>query len=77
MLECFECLLLKGLKKLLIIGGGFGGCTVVHEYSKKENWEITLVEPNAELGGGVRTRFKSDILIHLDPDIFLHKRVRV
>ena len=45
------------MKKVLIIGGGFGGCTAVHELSKKNGWEITLVNPSEELGGGVRTNF--------------------
>ena len=64
----------KGLKKLLIIGGGFGGCTIVHEYSKKHDWEITVVEPNSEFGGGVRTRFKSGHPYTFGPRHFLTQK---
>ena len=46
-------------KKLLIIGGGFGGCTAARLFGKDGGWDITLIESSNELGGGVRTRFKS------------------
>ncbi len=59
------------MKKLLVIGGGFGGCTAVHEFSKKSNWEITLAEPNNLLGGGVRTNFKSGHPFTYGPRHFL------
>lgn len=62
------------MKKLLIIGGGFGGCTIVHEYSKKKDWEITVVEPNSEFGGGVRTRFKSGHPYTFGPRHFLTQK---
>lgn len=59
------------MKKLLVIGGGFGGCTAIHEFSKKSNWEITLAEPNKLLGGGVRTNFKSGHPYTFGPRHFL------
>ena len=59
------------MKKVLIIGGGFGGCTAIHELSKKNGWNITLAEPSKKLGGGVRTRFKSGHPYTLGPRHFL------
>jgi UDP-galactopyranose mutase len=47
----------KNIKKVLIIGGGFAGCTTAHELSKLDNYDITLVEKSAYLGAGVRTFF--------------------
>jgi len=62
---------IKDMKKLLVIGGGFGGCTAIHEFSKKSNWEITLAEPSKKLGGGVRTNFKSGHPYTFGPRHFL------
>ena len=62
------------LKKLLIIGGGFGGCAAIHEFSQKSGWDITLVEPNPELGAGVRTRFKSGHPYTFGPRHFLTQK---
>ncbi len=62
------------MKKLLIIGGGFGGCASIHEFSKKPGWNITLVEPNLELGAGVRTRFKSGHPYTFGPRHFLTQK---
>jgi UDP-galactopyranose mutase len=44
------------LKKALVIGGGFTGCTSALELSKK-NWDVTLLEKNNFLGAGNRTFF--------------------
>lgn len=44
------------MKKALIIGGGFTGCTAAYELIKK-GWEVTLVEKEGYLGGGCRTFF--------------------
>lgn len=45
------------MKKVLIIGGGFGGCTSAHMLSQKTNYEITLIEASPFLGGGCRTKW--------------------
>ena len=45
------------MKKILIIGGGFGGCACAHTLSMLEKFDITLVERSGELGAGVRTNF--------------------
>jgi len=66
----YEVKNVAGMKSALVIGGGFGGCTAVHELSKK-GWEITLVEPSEELGGGVRTRFRSGHPHTIGPRHFL------
>jgi len=42
--------------KVLVIGGGFGGCCAAHMLSEK-GWEVTVVESAPVLGGGVRTFF--------------------
>ena len=44
-------------KKVLIIGGGFGGCASAHILSKNKSLDVTLVEKNKYLGAGVRTLF--------------------
>jgi len=46
------------MKKVLIIGGGFAGCTAAHQFKlDKRQWDITLVELSNELGAGVRTKW--------------------
>lgn len=44
-------------KKVLIIGGGIGGCASANILSEIENLDITIVEKSSELGAGVRTYF--------------------
>lgn len=44
-------------KKVLIIGGGIGGCASANILNDIENLEITLVEKQDHLGAGVRTFF--------------------
>jgi len=58
------------MKRALVIGGGFGGCTAIHELSKK-GWDVTLIEPSEKLGGGVRTTFRSGHPCTLGPRHFL------
>ena len=43
-------------KKILIIGGGFAGCSIAHQLSDKK-YDITLVDKSNILGAGVRTSF--------------------
>jgi len=45
------------LKKVLIIGGGFAGCSAAHQFEILGNWEVTLVEKAPYLGAGVRTNW--------------------
>ena len=59
------------MKKALIIGGGAGGCTAIHELNKSGNWDITLAEPSEKLGGGVRTHFRSGHPHTMGPRHFL------
>jgi UDP-galactopyranose mutase len=45
------------MKKALIIGGGFAGCAMAHQFALAGGWDVTLVEALPYLGAGVRTRF--------------------
>jgi UDP-galactopyranose mutase len=58
------------MKKALVIGGGFGGCTAVHQLKSKD-WHVTLVHPSDQLGGGVRTRLISGHPVTYGPRHFL------
>ena len=42
------------MKKALIIGGGFSGCTAAYML-KEKNFDVTIIEGSNNLGGGVRT----------------------
>ena len=44
------------MKKAIIIGGGFAGCTAAH-FLKIRNFDVTLYEQSGVLGGGCRTFF--------------------
>lgn len=44
------------MKKALIIGGGFAGCTAAYML-KKKGFEVTVIEGTDVLGGGCRTFF--------------------
>ena len=43
------------MKKALIIGGGFGGCSSAHQLELLGGWDVTLVEAAPFLGGGCKT----------------------
>lgn len=43
------------MKRVLIIGGGFAGCSAAMLLSKREGFDITLVDSASQLGAGVRT----------------------
>ena len=46
------------MKKALIIGGGFAGCSAAHLLRKKdESWSIDLIERSGFLGAGNKTHF--------------------
>ena len=47
----------KIIKKVLIIGGGFAGCSCAEMLSKNKNLEVSLIEKSNHLGAGVRTFF--------------------
>lgn len=44
------------MKKALIIGAGFAGCTTAYLLGR-EGWECTIVEKEPQIGGGCRTFF--------------------
>jgi len=44
------------VKKALILGAGFSGCTMAH-LLMKEGWECTVIERENVIGGGCRTFF--------------------
>ena len=56
--------------KILIIGGGFAGCSSAEILSHTKNTKITIVEKAGFLGAGVRPFFMVVILIHLVHGIF-------
>ena len=64
---------MKNVKKVLIIGGGFAGCTAAHELEKLDNLEVTLVEKTPYLGAGVRTFFYGGHPYTFGPRHFLTK----
>ena len=43
------------MKKALIIGGGFAGCSAAHQFELLGGWDVTVVESAPFLGAGVRT----------------------
>ena len=45
------------MKKALIIGGGFAGCSSAHQLELLGNWDVTIVEKSSVLGAGVRTEW--------------------
>jgi UDP-galactopyranose mutase len=45
------------MKKALIIGGGFAGCSAAHLLELQGGWDVTLVERAPFLGAGVRTQW--------------------
>ena len=65
------------IKKVLIIGGGFAGCTTAHELSKLDNLDVTLVEKSSYLGAGVRTFFYGGHPYTFGPRHFLTRNKEV
>jgi len=59
------------LKKALIIGGGFSGCSAAHLLSLEGGWDVTLVEIAGDLGGGNKTRWYGGHPYTLGPRHFL------
>lgn len=44
------------MKKAVVVGGGFAGCTISY-FLKKKNFDVTIIEASNVLGGGCRTYF--------------------
>jgi UDP-galactopyranose mutase len=42
------------MKKAIVIGGGFSGCTAAYML-KEKGFNVTIIEGSSQLGGGVRT----------------------
>ena len=42
------------MKKAIVIGGGFSGCTAAYMLNEK-GFNVTIIEGSSQLGGGVRT----------------------
>lgn len=64
------------MKKVLIIGGGFAGCSSAEIISKIPNTKIHLIEKGNILGAGVRTSFKGGHPYTFGPRHFLTKDIR-
>tara|TARA_B100001250_G_C19813846_1_gene797161 strand:+ start:2568 stop:3740 length:1173 start_codon:yes stop_codon:yes gene_type:complete len=64
-------------KKILIIGGGFGGCSSARLLSEDKNNEITLIEKNFYLGAGVRTQFYGGHPYTFGPRHFLTQNEKI
>jgi UDP-galactopyranose mutase len=43
------------MKKALVIGGGFAGCSAAHFLTLQGGWDVTVVESAPFLGGGCKT----------------------
>jgi len=66
------------MKKVLIIGGGFAGCTAAHQISlMNKNYDVTLIEKSNILGAGVRTSYYGGHPYTFGPRHFLtpHEKV--
>ncbi len=59
------------MKKILIIGGGFAGCSSAEIISKIPNTKITIIEKGKYLGAGVRTFFNGGHPFTFGPRHFL------
>ena len=66
------------MKKVLIIGGGFAGCTAAHQINLlNKNYQVTLIEKSNILGAGVRTSYYGGHPYTFGPRHFLtpHEKV--
>ena len=63
------------MKKILIIGGGFAGCSSAEMISRIPNTKITLIEKGVNLGAGVRTHFSGGHPFTFGPRHFLTTKV--
>ncbi|TAN63238.1 MAG: FAD-dependent oxidoreductase [Magnetospirillum sp.] len=65
------------MKKALVIGGGFAGCSAAHLLSLQGGWDITLVENGPWLGGGCKTLWYGGHPYTFGPRHFLTQNVPV
>jgi len=63
------------MKNVLIIGGGFSGCSSAEMISKIPNTKITIVEKGTTLGAGVRTHFNGGHPFTFGPRHFLTTKI--
>ena len=63
------------MKKILIIGGGFAGCSSAEITSRLPSTKVTLVEKSSKLGAGVRTHFNGGHPFTFGPRHFLTTNV--
>lgn len=60
-------------KTALIIGGGFAGCAMAHQFALAGGWDVTLIEAGPMLGSGVRTSWLGGHPYTFGPRHFLTK----
>lgn len=65
------------MKRALVIGGGFAGCSAAHQFALLGEWDVTLVEYNSFLGAGVRTQWYGGHPYTYGPRHFLTQNERV
>lgn len=65
------------MKTALIIGGGFAGCAAAHQLALLGGWDVTLVECEPHLGGGVRTKWYGGHPYTFGPRHFLTRDERI
>ena len=65
------------MKKALMIGGGFGGCTAAHQLELLGGWDCTVVEAAPFLGAGVRTSWWGGHPYTFGPRHFLTQKQEV
>ena len=65
------------MKRALVIGGGFAGCSAAHQFALLGEWDVTLVEYSPFLGAGVRTQWYGGHPYTFGPRHFLTQNERV
>ncbi|MDC1003218.1 UDP-galactopyranose mutase [Candidatus Pelagibacter sp.] len=63
------------MKNVLIIGGGFSGCSSAEIISRIPNTKITVIEKGMTLGAGVRTHFNGGHPFTFGPRHFLTTKI--
>lgn len=65
------------MKKALVIGGGFAGCSAAHLIGQLDGWDVTLVEAAPFLGGGCKTLWYGGHPYTFGPRHFLTQNEKV
>lgn len=65
------------MKRALVIGGGFAGCSAAHQISLLGGWDVTLVEAAPFLGGGCKTLWYGGHPYTFGPRHFLTQNEKV